>query len=51
MRNTKGRSFQAEGTAMQKPEGKKELGVFQKLERSQYDYSVESGEKSNERLH
>lgn len=36
---------------MPKPEGKKELGVFQRQERSQYEYNVASREKSNQTFH
>ena len=45
MRNTNGRYLQAEGIAVPKPEGKKELGVFQKQERSQYEYNVTNGQQ------
>lgn len=50
MRNTRGRYFRAEGTAMPKAEGKKKL-VFQNQDRSQHEYKVGSGEKSNQRFH
>ena len=51
MRNTRGRYFWAEGTALPKAEGKKKLVVFQNQDRSQHEYKVGSGEKSNQRFH
>lgn len=51
MRNTRGRYFRAEGTALPKAEGKKKLVVFQDQGRSQHEYKVGSGEKSNQSFH
>ena len=51
MRNTRGRYFWAEGTALPKAEGKKKLVVFQNQERSQHEYKVGSAEKGNQRFH
>lgn len=51
MRNTRGRYFRAEGTALPKAEGKKKLAVFQNQGRSQHEYRVGSGEKSYQSFH
>ena len=51
MRNTRERYFRAEGRALPKAEGKKKLVMFQNQDRSQHEYKVGSGEKSNQRFH
>ena len=51
MRNTRERYFRAEGRALPKAEGKKKIVMFQNQDRSQHEYKVGSGEKSNQRFH